>query len=404
MLEQKIYTNSLENCRCCESNELITIFSLTNIPLAGDFKSNRLDQDLLLPLDLLFCQYCKVVQIKQTVDLNRLFNVYAFSSSTIPALVNHFREYSNWLISKINPKKVLEVGCNDGILLEPLKNNGIKTFGVDMSENIGDIARAKNLDVRSLKFSYDKKNELKEWLGEVDLITASNAFPHNDDPNGFLETAFELLESDGTLALEVMYGGNLQTQYQWDTVYHEHLHIHTLMSLMNLFSRNGFEIYDAELVPMHAGSLRVLASKKQRKSSQNLLTIMERERETKLNEVDSWMNFAKESYRSIEKVSEKLLLKNSEGKIWAYGASGRASMWLNAAKLTYIDKVVDSSPLRAGRFMPGTSTPIVFPTQFRSEMPEFTFVTAWNYFEDIMRQHPDYKGQWIMPLPKYREM
>jgi methylation protein EvaC len=77
-------------------------------------------------------------------------------------------------------------------------------------------------------------------------------------------------------------------------------------------------------------------------------------------------------------------------------------MWLNAAGLDFIEKIVDASILRAGRFMPGMSTPIVFPQEFDESQPEFTLITAWNYAERIMSQHPNYKGKWIVPLPEFR--
>ena len=112
---------TIEKCRVCSSNELHNVFSLKSIPLAGDFKISQHTKDEEFPLDLLFCEKCKVVQIAQTIDLNRLFNTYAFSSSTIPSLVEHFKNYANWIQSTISPKRVLEVGCNDGILLEPLR-------------------------------------------------------------------------------------------------------------------------------------------------------------------------------------------------------------------------------------------------------------------------------------------
>jgi methylation protein EvaC len=146
----------LKECRVCYSNELHRVFSLPDLPLAGDFKTDQNAKDEIFPLDLLFCFKCKVVQIDQTIDLNRLFNTYAFSSSTVPSLVEHFAEYADWLVTQLNPQSVLEIGCNDGILLYPLSQKGVSVFGVDMSNNIGDIARARGLDVMSTKFGLDE--------------------------------------------------------------------------------------------------------------------------------------------------------------------------------------------------------------------------------------------------------
>lgn len=392
----------LKECRVCESGELHRVFSLPDLPLAGDFKIDQKVKDEIFPLDLLFCNRCKVIQIDQTIELNRLFNTYAFSSSTVPSLVEHFNEYANWIITKLNPQSVLEIGCNDGILLYPLSQRGVLVYGVDMSNNIGDIARARGLDVMSTKFGVDEYSVFKKWLGAVDLITASNAFPHNDDPNGFLQTAKNLLSNQGAIALEVMYAGSLKTELQWDTVYHEHLHIHSLESLKNLLEFNGFSLVSAELVAMHAGSLRVIAKPGIHQMNSNATELLKLELESGLNTLESWQTFEKDSLVSIEVCEQELLKLANGARVWAYGASGRASMWLNAAKLDFIEKVVDASPLRAGRFMPGVSIPIVLPKEFDHEQPEFTLITAWNYADRIIAQHPNYKGKWIVPLPRFQ--
>jgi 2-polyprenyl-3-methyl-5-hydroxy-6-metoxy-1,4-benzoquinol methylase len=392
----------LIECRVCRSNELKRIFTLPDLPLAGDFKNDRLTEDEKFPLDLLFCEGCKVVQIDQTIELNRLFNTYAFSSSTVPSLVEHFEEYANWLVNKVNPKSVLEIGCNDGILLYPLSHKGIQVFGVDMSNNIGDIARSRGLDVKSIKFGSEQMQLLEDWVGSVDLITASNAFPHNDDPNGFLSTTKNLLSNAGHLALEVMYAGSLKTELQWDTVYHEHLHIHSLQSLKNLLEINGFSLVSAEIVAMHAGSLRIIARPGIHSLDERASQILQQEEESGLNTLKSWLDFEEDSLASIKRCESELTKIAEQARVWAYGASGRASMWLNASKLNFIEKVVDASPLRAGRYMPGISTPIVLPEEFDRDEPDYTLITAWNYADRIMAQHPNYKGKWIIPLPSFK--
>jgi hypothetical protein len=199
-----------------------------------------------------------------------------------------------------------------------------------------------------------------------------------------------------------MYAGSLKTELQWDTVYHEHLHIHSLESLRNLLELNGFSLISAELVAMHAGSLRVIAKPGDHEMSDNAKKLLKLESDTGLNTLESWLFFEKDSLKSIAKCEQELLKLAGNSRIWAYGASGRASMWLNASKLDFIEKVVDASPLRANRYMPGVSIPIVLPQEFDDEQPEFTLITAWNYADRIMAQHPNYKGTWIVPLPKFQ--
>lgn len=395
----------LDSCRVCKSKKLHSILCLGEVPLAGDFKKSIDLMDERYPLNLIFCENCKVVQVEKSIDLVRLFNTYSFSSSTIPNLIAHFQEYSRWIIRNVNPTSALEVGCNDGILLKPLLETGVRVHGVDMSENISQMARDRGLDVKSLKFSIENLDFIKDWVGEVDLITASNAFPHNDDPNGFLQTTKGLLTKTGVLALEVMYGGNLKSETQWDTVYHEHLHIHTVSSLNYLLKQNAFNLFHIEWVPMHAGSIRVLASIDQREKHASVGEFLDIEERSNLNTLESWQEFERKSYESIRTVHEELLKLYERGhRIWAYGASGRASMWMNVAELNFVEKIVDASPLRFDHFLPGTMTPIVSPDQLEEGSPDYTLITAWNYVESIVSQHPTYNGEWIIPLPVYREL
>lgn len=225
-------------CRCCGSIDLHEVFSLPPIPLVGAFTLKSEIAVEKFPITLFFCETCKVLQIRENIDEQILFNQYSFSSSTVNSLVKHFDDYAEWIKNFVDPKSVLEVGSNDGILLSPLEKMGIRAFGVDISSNITEIARAKGLNVKNVKFGLDNQTEISDWILEkVDLISASNTFPHNDDPNGFLETAINLLSDRGKISLEVMYAGSLEENLQWDTIYHEHLHFHSLTSLKNLFEK-----------------------------------------------------------------------------------------------------------------------------------------------------------------------
>lgn len=152
---------------------------------------------------------------------------------------------------------------------------------------------------------------------------------------------------------------------------------------------------------MHAGSLRVLASKNESSMSESAQKILQVEEFRGLNRKATWIDFAKRSSKAIAVCRENLTAQNLLGSIAAYGASGRATMWIHAANLDFIQYVVDASPLRAGHFMPGSNIPIQSPNYFKDVPPSAVFVTAWNYFDGIVGQHPEYRGTWIAPLPTY---
>src|SRR4029077_6373931 len=123
---------------------------------------------------------------------------------------------------------------------------------------------------------------------------------------------------------------------------------------------------------------------------------------TRLSAPETWQHFARESLRRIGIVRDVFHAVQQRHSVWAYGAAGKATMWVNACKMDYLGGVVDASPLRAGKFMPGTHTPIVFPDAFKAAAPDYVFVTAWNYADLIRSKESWFKGTWSVPLPDLR--
>ncbi len=392
------------NCRACESADLQSILNFGPLPLAGGFLAGQeaIEAEKQYPLEIHACAGCGLVQVLNPVDPEILFQDYSFSSSTIKPLVDHFEGYAHWLVERLHPKKVVEFGCNDGVLLAPLQKAGVHAIGVDISQNITDLARTKGLDVITGFFDVDVAKKIVDRTGPVDVVTGSNAFAHNDSPEQILDAANIVLSADGYLCLEFMYAGDLLEKLQWDTLYHEHLTFYTLSSLATLLKRHGFHVVDAERLEMHGGSLRVCASRKPKPLGKSAEKIFEYEMATALGRIETWHGFAKDSRRKIQIVDDVFRSLSNRHSIWAYGAAGKATMWVNACHMDYLGGVVDSSPLRAGKFMPGTHTPIVFPENFRENAPDYVFVSAWNYADLIRSKENWFKGTWSVPLPDLR--
>ncbi len=375
------------------------------MPLAGGFLSNTtaIKKENLYPLSIYVCQNCGLVQILEAIDPEILFQDYSFSSSTIGPLVQHFENYAKWIYDKLNPEFVVEFGCNDGILLKPLARLIPKTCGVDASENISQIARDNGLDVITGYFDETVAESIKQRLGPADVVTGSNAFAHNVKPEIILKAAKRILKADGHLCLEVMYAGDLLDMLQWDTLYHEHLTFYCLTTLAVLLKRYGFNVVEAERIPMHGGSLRVVATQNPDKiPNKNVAEIMSYEKKKSMADPETWQTFGQNIGRKIDVVRHTLGKLSKNSRIWGYGAAGKATLWINACQMLYLEAVVDASPLRAGKFMPGTHTPIVFPQELKTNPPDYIFVTAWNYADLIRSKEKWFNGVWVTPLPNLR--
>lgn len=394
-----------ETCRACEGGSLVKVLDLGMMPLAGGFlrDAEAARREKLYALAVHCCRDCGLVQILDAVDPDVLFQDYSFSSSTIRPLVEHFEEYAEWLAERLQPRKVLEFGCNDGVLLAPLEKRGIKAVGVDVSGNITEMARGKGLDVVTGYFGEENLPALEEHAGTVDVVTGSNVFAHNDRPDKILRAAAALLRPGGYLCLEVMYAGDLLEQLQWDTLYHEHLSFYCLSTLETLLGRHSFRVIEAERIPMHGGSLRVVATRdKEALIRPSVENVRNYERAIGLASVQTWLRFGEESCRKIRVVEETFGRLRRNSRIAAYGAAGKATMWVNACKMDYLDYVVDASPLRAEKLMPGTHTPIVFPDEMKKSPTDIMFVTAWNYAGHIKAKESWYPGLWSVPLPELK--
>ena len=392
-------------CRGCESDNLEKFLDLGEMPLAGGFLpgTEAIAKEKLYPLPVHVCRKCGLVHILEPIDPEILFQDYSFSSSTIGPLIQHFENYAKWLQDKLAPNFVVEFGCNDGILLKPLAQLGIKACGVDVSQNITEMARDKGLDVVTGHFDESTADVIKQRLGQTDVVTGSNTFAHNDKPEIILKASRHILKPDGHLCLEVMYAGDLLEMIQWDTLYHEHLTFYCLTTLTVLLERYGFNVVDAERIPMHGGSLRVIATKNSNQAANpGVAKILAYEREKSLADPETWVTFGRNIGRKIEVVRETLGKLSQNSRIWGYGAAGKATLWVNACQMGYLEAMVDASPLRAGKLMPGTHTPIVFPEELKGNPPDYIFITAWNYADLIRSKEQWFKGIWVTPLPELR--
>jgi SAM-dependent methyltransferase len=391
-------------CRACGAGELELMIDFGELPLAGGFLDGpeAAAREQRYPLAVHVCRNCALVQIVEQVDPDVLFQYYSFSASTIPGLVRHFEDYAGWLVERFRPEFVVEFGCNDGVLLEPLRGLGARSVGVDVSGNITELARERGLDVVTGAFTPDVAEAIRADHGKADVVTGSNVFAHNADPELILEAARTSLKPNGVLCLEFMYAVDLYEQVQWDTLYHEHLTFYSLSAVAILLERNGFRAVHAERIPMHGGSLRLVAALDGAAQPDETIDALRADEERLgIHRAGLWTAFADDARRTIDVVTDVMERLSRTAEIWAYGAAGKATMWVNLCDMTYLRGVVDASPLRAGKLMPGTHTPIVTPDEFRvAHPPDFVFVTAWNYLDAIRANEQWYQGVWITPLPR----
>ncbi len=402
-----------DNCRVCGSKEILSFLDFGDMPLAGDFRRKAmLGDSKFYPMDLAVCLECSLVQIPNVVSPDVIFSDYRYLSSITKTLMRHFHDYALLLKQTVLPKEspfVVEFGCNDGVLLQPLKELGVRVLGVDAAENVVEVARGKGLDVIHGYFGSTVASGILDSHGKADVITASNVFAHIDDIDEVMEGVKVLLADEGVFIVEVHYIGDLLDGFQFDTVYHEHLCYYSLSALQCLFKKHDFKITDVQRLPMHGGAIRVFSKRMTSKISEIRPSVVEMynlEKGVGLIEGDTYLKFGESVIRHRDRLQSVVGDRIKSGRTMsAYGAAGRATILLNYCQFYNgtIDYVVDESPFRIGRYVPGVQIPIVDREVFAENITDDCIITAWNYREEIVEKERQYisgGGTFVLPLPK----
>lgn len=376
-------------CRGCDEPLLELVLDYGRMPLAGAFpRIEDLDDERAYPLQLVVCSGCGLAQVPQVVPQDVLFRDYRYRAS-VP-LARHFEAYADCVPGRLGLRKdglIVEPGCNDGVLLAPLRARGFgRLLGVDPARNI--TAHVPDgIAVRDTFFDTGAAVAILQEHGSAQLVTANNVFAHMDEPVEFARAAALLLEPEGVFAFEVHYLADLVDRFQYDTVYHEHVLYYSITALAPLLARAELRIFDVERIANHGGSVRVFACRAgaQRQPSADLQTLLEAERARGLDRVGAFRDFAEGVRTRMSQLDEFISHRAPGKRIAAYGAAGRATILFNACPeaARSIAYVVDESPERIGRVMPGTHNPIVEPERLTEEPPDLLLISAWSYAQQI---------------------
>ena len=385
------------DCRSCGSTDLVEVIDFGLQPLAGHFPrvAERDRACEKYPLDLTACTACGLLQVTWLPPIGDVFNEdYRYSSSTIPALVRYFSGYAAWLSERIpGGSRVLEFGCNDGVLLAQLAARGYSCVGVDASENVAFLARAKGLEVISGFFG-ERLVEEYRLRAAFELVTCSNVFAHIDDVIGCARAAWSALKNGGQFCVEVHDAGKLVEERQFDTIYHEHLSYYSDSTLACLLRRAGFTIKECVRTGMHGGGLRMRAEKAV--SGQSDTRGRAEAPVIPYAEIGIALKDAIDEGRtSIDELFSKY------GALAGFGAAGRSLMYVNVTKTGHAFSVVyDDSVLRQGRYLGGTNVQI---KPYSDDTGGCCVILAWNYAPDIVKRLAGRFEKIITLLPRYTE-
>jgi hypothetical protein len=336
-----------------------------------------------------------------------------YLSSTSKALKNHYAGLAAQVTRRFGLQPghvVVDIGCNDGVLLSGYSLEGLVRVGVEPSK-VADYAEAAGFKVVRGFFGPEVARRIVSTYGKAKVVTATNVFPHVDDIGTFTDGLPLLLDNDGVFVIEASYLLDLIDQTLFDTIYHEHLCYLSLTPMVGFFERHGLQVFAAEKVPFGASgpAIRVWAQKKggSRQIEASVSQMLATEKEWGVGDMGRYRHYSAQ----VEKIKRELLalirqVRASGARVGGYGAPAKGNTLLNYVGLTAqeIECVAETSKIKQGLLTPGSHIPIVSEEEFLSRMPQYALLLTWNYL-DFFLKNSDYikkGGRFIVPLPAPR--
>lgn len=400
-------------CLLCGARGLDIFLDLGAAPLANAFRpAGEQGAEPVFPLRIARCPRCHHVQLAETVPPERMFSEYLYVSSYSETLVAHLDSLAETLTARRHLGKndlAVDIGSNDGTLLAALGRRGVRTVGIEPARNLAVLARGRGVETESCYFDRFAAQKIRQRYGPAMAVTATNSFPHIQNPDEYLAALDLLLDARGVFVVEAHYLGDMLEQTVFDTIYHEHVSYWSLGPMRELFARHGLTVFDVERLPVHHGQIRVWAGRTGTvKPAASVERLLEAEREAGFATPAPFAGFAARAGRIRESLGRLLgSLRAAGAAVAGYGAPAKASTLLTYLGLgpETIAYIADRSPLKQGRLVPGARIPIVAPEHLLAARPDYVLILAWNFVDEIVTQLDGYRragGRFILPVPEAR--
>ena len=395
------------NCRHCNTELKDVFVDLGYSPISNDMlRSEDLNQmEAYYPLKVYVCPNCYLVQLDEFKKAEEIFSQdYTYFSSYSKTWVKHTREYVEMMMERFffdENSLVTEIASNDGCLLKNFVDYNIPVLGVEPTANTAE--KANEIGVRTIVefFSTELANKrFRDQGTRADLIIGNNVLAHVPDINDFVQGMKLALNKEGIITMEFPHLLNLVNDCQFDTIYHEHFSYLSLLAVKNIFEKFELTIFDVEEVSTHGGSLRIFGKHQnctKHKVSDRVNELLSRERNEGLDNVNYYSGFMARVNKIKNDSLEFLIEASRNGKtVVGYGAASKGNTLINYCGIKGIDLikfVVDASPYKQDKFLPGSHIPVVNESFIKEHKPDYVIILPWNLKDEIQTQL-DYIRSW----------
>ena len=397
------------NCRVC-NNTISEFMTLGRMPIANNFLEKKdFDKEYFFELLPAFCEKCYSFQIIEQPDPSMMFHEnYAFFSRTSNFMKIHFESVADEILqiiskdNKINETSfVIEVGSNDGVMLEHLVRNNVPCLGVEPSLNVAKESNKYGVETISEFISSDLAEKIIQSKNNADVIYAANVFCHIPDIDDLARACSILLKDNGYLIFEDPYLGDVLEKVSYDQIYDEHVYLFNCNAVQNVFKKYGLTLFDCKPLNTHGGSMRYYLKKSVEVNTSDALNYqLIKEDKIGIMDISSYEKFSSECEMSKIAFKEHLTkCKSNNEKVVGYGATSKSTTILNYCDIgpDLIDFIVDTTPIKQNTYTPGKHIPVL-PYEKFVPHPDTSVLFAWNHKEEILKKEKDFSGKWITHL------
>ena len=413
---------SRDSCRICGSKNLTSILNLGDQYFANysSKSSDVVPFKEKIPLELVRCdksldpESCGLVQLRHTTPPNLMYDRYFNRSGINQTMTNNLNEIAKQAISKINLNQndiVIDIGCNDGTLLQNYKELPVRSVGFDPAKNMVQFSKQTGATIITEFFSAEEF--IKNYGDEkAKIITSIAMFYDLENPNKFVGDISKILHPDGIWILELSYLPLMLSQNAFDTIVHEHLEYYHLDALEFVLSKFNLKVVDIQLNDINGGSFRVVVQHKEKsidnKSLEHITELREKEKNLSLHTNLQFDAFIKRINDEKDKLVTFIKNEVSRGKtVHCYGASTKGNTLLQFYDLDkkLVQFIADKNPDKWGRRTIGTDISIISEEESHSMSPDYFLILPWHFIKEFKEREKDYLkngGKLLVPLPQFK--
>jgi len=391
--------------------KIINFLDLGLQPLANNYiKKNQLfNKEKKYRLKIGLNLKTKLVSINKPISSKIMFNNnYPYRSSMSKTMIKSFKNLSKLINKKFKPKKILEIGSNDGSFINNFPKK--KVIGIEPCSNVEKITKKMGFNTYAKYWNFKTAKQLLKKNGKVDLIYSANTISHIENLDEVFKSINIMLNDQGILIIEDPSLLECLKKNTYDQFYNEHIYVFSLVGIESILNKYDFEIFHVENLKIHGGSNRYFIKKKHHKRQINLSVKIQRKKEISygIKKLSTYKKFAKRVRLSKKRLKNIFIKINSKNKkIIGYGATAKSTTILNFCKINanLISYFVDTTKDKQNKYTPGTKIPIFKYSGFIEKNIDFVFLGAWNFKEEIFKKEKKFikrGGKFIIhtPMPK----